>query len=190
LKLYFEVMAMNHPKNITHPDVCCESAEKILDQSQGHPSYSSSNPGHPRYHVLCNKNFDKFTILSDLPSLGCTEAVTEAMGQTKTAFLSKADQNACLHDILTTKPGREAIQLLNQGQNEVLLRVAVDQLPRSHNVRMMEVVRGDQMEEQPVRSVVLILGHHVDKAEGKYVHVKTFYPTNRLVYGYEIEKLR
>jgi hypothetical protein len=174
-------MDLKKPKSVTNQ--CCDSADRILNLSQGQPSVSSSNPGHPRYHVLCNPNFDKMTIINDLPHLGCTEAVTQQLHNTKTAFLNKADQNARLHEILVSTTGREAVRLLNTGAREVLIRAPVNGL------RMVQVSDGERLSEQPASSIVLILGHHVVEPEGTYVHVKTFYPTNRTVYGAEIERL-
>ncbi|KAG5685006.1 hypothetical protein PVAND_014209 [Polypedilum vanderplanki] len=131
----------------------------------------------------------QFTILSDLPSLGCTEAVTQHLGNTKTAFLSKHDQNSCLHDVLNTPTGKEAMRLLNSNRNEILIRAPVHELSNNNFLRLVEVVHGDRLEEQQASSVVLILGHHVDKADGRYVHVKTFYPTNRHINSSIIETL-
>lgn len=175
-------------KSVTEP--CCKDAEQILDLSQGQPSRASPYPGHPRFHVLCRSNTNLIKIIEELPTLGCTEAVTQHLMNTKTAFQNKDDQNQVLHEILSSDLGREALNLLNNGRNEVLLRVSTNALHKNKNLMMTQVTDGNRLSTTPATSLVLILGHHVNKPEGMYVHVKTFYPTARHIAGYEIEVLR
>lgn len=170
-------------KSITSP--CCDSADRILNQSQGVPSHlqnqRGSALGHPRFHVLCNVNFNRAEILEDLAHLGCTEEVTKQLGNTKTAFQSHGDQNQALHNILTSPIGHQAIKKLNEERDEVVLKIATSQF--MPELKMTRVSHGNRLETVDASSAVLILGHHVNKPEGVYVHVKTFYPTDRSIPG-------
>ena len=165
-------------KGIDEP--CCKQASEILNLSQGNSSQTQNSPhlvGHPRYHVLCSQNHNKAEILDNLESLGCTEVVTEQQGNTKTAFLNQEDQNRVLHEILTSEQGRQAINRLNEGETEVILRTPTSQLTKNRYLMMSIVKNGTKMQDKPANSTVLILGHHKNMPEGTYVHVKTFYPT-------------
>jgi hypothetical protein len=167
----------------TVDSTCCDDANNILNLSQGTQSHAQST-GHPRYHVLCSgTNLAQSTIISDLPSLDCTDAVTMTMGNTKTAFLSKHEQNKTLHEILRMPFGNEAVNILNKGANEVILKVPMRSLSENRNLQMVRVAEGKRMGQEPAKSAVLILGYHKNKPDGMYVHVKTFYPTNRDVNG-------
>jgi hypothetical protein len=176
-------------KSVNEP--CCEDANNILNTSQGVPSHLQQlrglAVGHPRYHVLCRKGINAVEILEDLPSLGCTEIVTEHLRNTKSAFRSREEQNEALHRILMTDYGRHAINQLERGRDEIVLRSAMRNL--MPNLLMTRVAHGNRIEtDVPVISCLLILGHHVGKQEGTYVHVKTFYPTDREIAGeYQIE---
>lgn len=154
---------------------CCKQTSEILNLSQGNSSKTQNSPhliGHPRYHVLCHRDCNKAEVIENFESSGCTEVVTEQQGNTKTAFLSREDQNRELHEILTSPKGRQAINQLNDGQIEVILKT-----PASKGLMMSRVVNGEKIEEKPANFTVLILGHHKNLPEGTYVHVKTFYPT-------------
>ena len=171
-------MSNKNPKGIDKP--CCAQASEILNLSQGTSSQTQNAPhlvGHPRYHVLCSRKYNKAEIVNDLESLGCTEVVTEQQGNTKTAFLTRQDQNKVLHEILTSEQGRRAIDQLNEGQQEVILRTPTSQLNENRNLMMARVQNGNRIEDKPANSTVLILGHHKSNPEVSYVHVKTFYPT-------------
>lgn len=173
---------------------CCKDASTILNMSQGAPSLTQAGHGnlvgHPRYHVLCTRNFNKADIINNIQSLGCTEVVTDQQGNTKTAFLNREDQNRTLHEILTASYGKEALELLNHGHNEIVLKTSVNIFKENRNLNMAVVQHGNQIEQKPARSTVLILGHHVNKPEGMYVHVKTFYPTDQHVNGYLLDITR
>lgn len=174
---------------------CCKEASEILNVSQGHPSYtqalnSTHLVGHPRFHVLCSKNYDKAMIINNLNTLGCTEIVTDQQGNRKTAFLTREDQNKTLHEILTSPYGNRALEMLNKGANEVLLKIATNKLIQNRNLRMTIVELGRQLETKPANALVLLLGHHQNKPEGMYVHVKTFYPTEQHVDGHVLSVTR
>lgn len=166
---------MSDKKVKTIDEPCCKQASDILNLSQGNSSKTQNSPhlvGHPRYHVLCRRDCNKAEIVEHLELLGCTEVVTQQQGNIKTAFLTRQDQNRELHEILTSPEGRQAINRLNQGELEVILRT-----PASKGLMMSRSVKGSTGEEIPAKSTVLILGHHKNLPEGTYVHVKTFYPT-------------
>lgn len=185
---HFHLIMAPTLRTITGP--CCDSADRILNESQGAPSHSQNQSGsaygHPRFHVLCNLNSNLVQILKDLPHLGCTEAVTEQLRNTKTAFYTRMDQNRALHNILTSPIGHQAINMLNEGRNEVVLKIATSLF--MPELKMTRVAHGNRLETVGAVSAVLILGHHVNKPEGMYVHVKTFYPTDRYIKnGYNFE---
>jgi hypothetical protein len=181
------VLIMNHPKvvGIVHENQCCESAEKILNDSQGRPSSSQrkagSAVGHPRFHVLCKKENGQVSIVDDDFSTECTDVLTERLGNWKTAFQNKSEQNRALHEILTMPCGKQAIEMLNDGAQEVILRVPANQLIENRNLFMTEVANGKRMGTREISSFVLILGHHAQVLEGFKVHIKTFYPTDRVI---------
>ncbi|KAL7028603.1 hypothetical protein ACKWTF_005916 [Chironomus riparius] len=187
------IMSQQKVKGVEGP--CCKEASAILNLSQGNSSYtqalnSTHLVGHPRFHVLCSKNYNKAEIINNLNSLGCTEVVTDQQGNTKTAFLTREDQNRTLHEILTSSYGRRALELLNQGRNEVILKIATNELTVNRNLMMAVVRVGKQLETKPANALVLLLGHHQHKPEGMYVHVKTFYPTEQRVDGYVLDVTR
>ena len=171
---------MSHQKVKGINEPCCKQASEILNLSQGNSSQTQNAPhlvGHPRYHVLCSKLHNKAEIINNLESLGCTEVVTEQQGNRKTAFLTREDQNRVLHEILTSPQGKNAINQLNDGTREIVLRTPISTLTQNRNLMMAVVENGRRLEDKPAVSSVLILGHHKNLPEGTYVHVKTFYPT-------------
>lgn len=164
-----------------------ESADITLDQSQGTQSRQQQQQGsafgHPRYHVLCLSDDNIEEIINNLRYFGCTEAVTSYHRNFKTALQSKMDQNNLLKEIFKSKIIRDcmnkAIDKLNSGSDQEVLKIATNQI--MPNLKMTRVKFGKKRETVDVVSVVLILGHHVNKPKKNYPHVKTFYPTDRTV---------
>lgn len=153
-------------------------AGNILDESHGVPSHSQnligSAVGHPRHHVLCRMD-GSVHVLQNLDSLGsCADLVSGRTGSLKSAFLTRDDQNRSLKIILQSPEGRRAINQLNDGQNEVVLKPMLRNL--MPGLMMSVTVAGERKRIVPANSAVLILGHHVNKPEGRKVHIKTFYP--------------
>lgn len=175
-------------KGVTNP--CCDSDEKIIEKSQGVQSHlqrqQGSAVGHPLFHVLCKKESTEVIQHADLPFLNCTDAITKRQGNRKTAFQTKRDQQMALHEILASQVGKQALDQLNSGRDEVVLKMNVANF--MPGLMMTEVSNGNRQAKSNAISVVLILGHHVNKPEGMYVHVKTFYPSNKhIVEGYSIQ---
>ena len=112
--------------------------------------------GHPRFHVLCRRRINRTEVLDDLPSLGCTEIITEQQNNVKTAFLTKEDQNEALHRILRTDYGHQVIEMLENGRNEIVLKSSMRNL--MPDLMMARVSKGNQIENESVISTVLILG--------------------------------
>lgn len=163
---------------------CLDSSEKIINDSQAiqsHTQQGGPGYGHPLDHVLCNSSANLAEIIEDLPHLGCTEAVTKHLANTKTAFQSKKDQAELLDKILKSKTGQNVIEMLNNGRDEVVLRIETSGL--MPELKMTKVTDGERLETVDVVSAVLILGHHVNKPENSYPHTKTFYPTECSIPG-------
>ncbi|AFC70032.1 preprotein translocase subunit SecA [Rickettsia amblyommatis] len=174
-------------------DNTSSDAGEILDGSQYKPSQSQVDvaknkniklaKGHPRAHALSN-SLNIIPAEEDFDSedkISCAENITKVTQSTKTAFISRKQQDSIANEVLKMSESRDAIERLNQGELEVVVSVPTSRLEKNKDPMMYKVSEGNVKQLQQAKGIKIILGHHEGKQDDPdvYPHIKTMYPTNK-----------
>lgn len=150
-------------------------AGEILDKSQDQYAHDYPKPGHPRGHAPPNVE-------------------TYSMKLTKSAFLTRDDQNLVAHLALSSNKVQVAMMArLNRGEKEAVIEVMPGEMRCSRTLPkgIMYYMGKSYGGEKNIRSVTLVLRHHRGQFNNPDadVFVHTFYPilehprTRRETYG-------
>jgi hypothetical protein len=173
-------------------DNSSSEAERILDESQGQSSQAQADraamrkdakpaKGHPRSHATRN-SLDTIPEKEDFDSeekISCAEITTKIKKCTKTAFISKKQQNSVTNEVMKMPEIKDAIDRLNRGSQEEIISIPTSKLDKNKGLQMYKVTKGNIEETLPAQGIKLILGHHEGKQDDPNAdpHIKTIYPT-------------